>query len=201
MIKPSNRNSWLYRTNTTRVSLITSIGDDRLCARIASFCDFVRGLRAFVNFCSKSFHGRKAYHISRDTAIDEGGRLCLCTVTVALVLRSTSLPGSACMSSIANTCSSSRMPIICLAFVMYLVGVYTRRESARTQLVCIADMSFYAVHICLVGLVGVRNCEDAVRISLASSLERISSSIESSACEISGLIEARVRDQNSVPFL
>ena len=56
----------------------------------------------------------------------------------------------------------------------------------------IAGMPYHAVHVCLVlGRVGVPHCEAAVRITLASSLERISSSKESSACEISGLIEAR----------
>ena len=41
----------------------------------------------------------------------------------------------------------------------------------------------------------------AVRITLASSEDRISSSNDDKACEISGLIDARVRVRNSVPYL
>ena len=41
----------------------------------------------------------------------------------------------------------------------------------------------------------------AVRITLASSDDRISSSNDDKACDISGLIDARVRVRNSVPYL
>lgn len=84
--------------------------------------------------------------------------------------------------------------------------LYIRWESACThpdQLVCIAGMLF-TMYTYAWGTVWSRRCtnyEAAVSISLASSLERICSNKESSACEISGFIEATLRDPSFVPYL